>query len=285
MKQLYRKFPYPVLFKDNADYSLGAFEFKLNIVETNDDYKIIIIPLLSEKMIQSKIDTGEFAYLYHIESTYTKYRISKISNEDRLEIPIEIENMGGELQINVSIVATRDVLNYKSPHLNAVYNNYQINYKKGDYVAIDYTKILEIRNDIFGEVNRDSIINVIPDEDTESLYTNMDGPIIEVHLSKDLAEIYNSYAKNSNNKEIIFNAIMVPALADALNELQTIREIEYDERPWVKVLLSKLEQMNLNVSDINQDNKTRSTTIAETIYENPIKRLLLQIKSQEEDVY
>lgn len=273
MKLRYRKFPYPVLFRDSYDYKLGNFSFRLDVKDELDEKSLIVNCFLNEEEIQSRVDKGDFAFLVHIECPYTKYRKSFMQTEADFEILLSHGDLEGDVDINAMVVACDDIQSYSNANLVDVYQEQGITvgFTKGDIIAFDYTQTITVKNNKTDNENQNSPIRVVKDSTLTKMAIDVNAAYIVVRLPDKEYENYNVYGREHAYKDIIFSNIMVPALYAGVDTMLNWEEEQFEGSPWAGLLEDEMEKRNYSL-EVLREERYKIFNFVQDVFDSPINR-------------
>ena len=282
MKLRYRKFPTPVLFEDNDDYVNGSFSFNVGQKFERNTPVLVVDINLNNETLENLINQEKMVFAVSVEAGYTKYRKLIKTTESRVAIPVDIENMLGDLDINVSVVANEEVI-FSSPDFNDVYEGMSFTYTKGQYAAFAYTQVFNIKGNEKSAKEAQSLIRVVKSSGDLMEVDTLGKHNVFVKLPETAFELYNQYATRPEYKEIIFSSVMLPALMQILSDFISMEESELDDFLWAKSLKITLDKLEVDPASMEDGSKSLME-VAQLIFDNPIHRLFHSIESGGEEI-
>lgn len=267
MRLKHRTFPYPVV--GNGDDVDAAFQAPVEVHRRDDSFDVDIQCMMSSRSLGKLIEKKQAAYGLHVECSKTLYRSLtplRVRNE-RAKASICAHDISGSVELNVVIFAKVDIPKYRVADAHPDYGIKRFFVSQGDFLAIaeGHHFDADIRRDMLRSI--DSIMSVrARDDDGSEMYADLNGDKIIVFLSKENFESYKSLKQDTMFPALATQAIVLPVLIDALQQVSTSSS-EYEGLRWCNNLLLRLDDMGLSVD-------TNPVELAQQLLEMPLDRLL-----------
>jgi hypothetical protein len=280
MKIKERIYPYPVIKEPEADYTdyqQAIFNFDVQVVESGvSGYKLIVsindegVPdkLLPERAI-TKVKYG-----VQIESLMNKYRTFISADTPRFEVELDGAHFIGRVEINAYIYATEQIeVSFDSGvDGNAAFYDGLVLFPKGAIIAVSRpTKQIFIKSD---GLNRENPVRIVRDDNVAGVRYEINNSNIEIRLNKENHDIYSRYAKDPMMKQFVTNAIVVPAVARAVDSLVG-GEVDEDS-DWGEFFVNKLAENGIDLSDVGEQVSLEEAT--EILLNKPTDKMFKKLQ-------
>lgn len=286
MKTTHIEYPYPILSPTTNDYKNKYFRAKINHTPNRKRILLDIEFELNSDFLKNLIKQGAAHYLILLECNSTRYRKIFTTTENRIEISIDEFDIGNNLSINILIVASSNIYDFKSDEFESYFKGISFNILCGDTLAKDKVRTMSIDKGYSKPVSSSSIFNIEQCEDDEPLNWDSHNDYILIKLPKKTYEFYTSLALNANTHSLITNTIIVPILTQILTEIRLDSTI-YRDSNWLNVILEQLE--NLNISEDGLSSLNSIANIAYKIFPQSlddsfkfVEDLLSNVEEEEE---
>nr|WP_289036861.1 hypothetical protein [uncultured Allobacillus sp.] len=267
-------YPYPVLHEENDDYTDSSFDVEYIVENVFGELKIKADLKLNNPGIQQLIDSGQATFLVHIECPRTSFRQAIKTDEYQFEINISNSRLSGLVELHSFVIANQKIEDYENIRLNSWYQGMNIQFEKGNFLAIGNAIEVSLNEDNTEMMNLPSIVNIrrgIKQEFMEVEYYQDN--IVIVLPSKE----YDYYATYANHmlKNNILSLIVMPALVQVLNQLKY--GDGFEEYTWYQVLERIFKENNLNIEDVGTDTLP-AIKAAQMILRKPINKSFEEIQ-------
>ena len=280
-----RAWPHPVLSPLVDDIAPTSFDFELQAIADHDRWRITTDATLQDPTVGSLVSGGSAEYLLHLECHRTFYRAVFPSTVPKWEVTVPGPELFGQVEASLLVVAKKDVNGYTHPLQHADYNGHRFNVAIGEPFAVAETQIFEAFNESDPLRQLSSILNIRKDESIAHMQVISEADRIIVVLP---AEEYANYVALRGGKlmaGVLANAVVLPALLQALHYLRRLDEVTLSEfkssHRWSRLVLRKLEEMDLNV--LNGDDGATCLLAAQRLLHGPLRRSLADLHSLLED--
>lgn len=253
MKTTHIEYPYPILSPTTNDYNNKYFRAKINHTPNCERILLDIEFELNSDFLKSLIKQGQAHYLILLECNSTRYRKIFTTTENKIEISIDEFDIGNNLSINILIVASSNIYNFKSDEFKPYFNGISFNILSGDTLAKDKVRTMSIDKAYSKPVSSSSIFNIEQCEDDEPLNWDSHNDYILIKLPKKTYEFYTSLALNANTHSLITNTIIVPILTQILTEISYDSTL-YRDSNWLNVILKQLKDLNISEYELKSLN-------------------------------
>lgn len=272
MQIRHKYYTYPVL-SDNSD----AFEnvnFESDVDYTNEGYyvKFTLNAKINDDTIIELINTGEASYVHHFECPQTCYRTAVITDEECKEFKIHQNQICGTLQICSLIVASKDIIGYKSNNFSTLYRGFTYNIKKGCLLGIGKQIEIDIQKEREDYENTSSIFSILPnkDENVDIIKVETSGKKIQIIVPEKSYNQYWNMRTNQPLQPIMHSMIIIPALIQVIDELKVSKGelYSYEDRRWFKSLRKTCKKFNVELTEESLQN-INSYELAQKIMDSP----------------
>lgn len=262
MENRYRSYPYPVLTAYNDDYINSNFSANVKYSLEGYNIKFEINTELRNPELENLIRIGKAVFVYSVECSYTGYRKCYRSDQTVITFSIKESDLNGQITIFPFVLAATDLINYKNKEFNSDYEGASFNIEEGKYLAVGQPTYVTIKKKDSDILKHSSIFKIIPNEQNiEEMEVELNDQHIIVRMAQNDYYRSSSMYSNSNIKDILNSAIIVPALFDVLSQLvdnkddEASLELNYGAYAWYKSIKEILkEKFNMEISDLNREN-------------------------------
>lgn len=273
-------YPYPILSPLSNDYKMGSLDYESSY--DNDKQKLIVDCKLTNPTIQRYIDNGDMAFGIRVSCNNARFRESLTQFTPHFEMDLTKNQVNGTAILDVFVVAIKEIDDFDKSPLANIYSDFTINYHIGDYVAMAISSKLNFE---FDNRSSKSFIKYVKSDSTKDMQVSVTEDGIEILLSPSNFEKYSLYKSNSIYLKIIFYAITVPALNNALYQIisRGSEDFDIDSCDWLQAML---KQSDITWEQLNEDITSVSTLMTE-ILKNPINSFfdsLDQLGESEEEL-
>lgn len=258
-------FPYPVLSPVTDDYVGSSFSAKWRermVSSTRLDLEVLFD--LKDDGLKKLIKNRRAVYAIHVEGVSSSYRklFSLENGRDRIIISIDPNEIGGAIEMNMVIIACKEISSYQNKNFNSEF--YNSDYKvalldKGDILAFcPYEKL------ILGISNKDkpSVESMMRVSATKGKFmvVDTDSDVIYIRLPERTHKIYKSLSKSSKGQEqLLMMTIVLPALSHVIREVQSGEDFE--GKAWFSALQDKLSELNYSAENFMQEDPMKVAQI------------------------
>ncbi len=275
--------PYPCLnlnISDNID--IPPFDFEVthrNLAKTTFRVKVKTI----NTDIISLIENGAANYCLELDCRKAFYREAFLNNTGVFDITLINNRFNGKLIGTLSVVAVKDISNYKNSAFDDFYNSFTINISAGESLA--YLGFIEMNmQEKSMEVKNiaDDFIVVVKDESIKYSRFDLGGMKIVLKLPTNLYDKYESIQHSIDSEPFLHASFLLNVLTTALQSLG-----EYKDNNWAESLRNRIEiedelrtiaSCGNNEDDIfdedgNLANPSVALDLAQAILNNPYERM------------
>jgi len=267
MRLKQRTFPYPVV--GNGDDVDAAFQAPIEVHRRGESFDVEIQCMMNSRSLEKLIDKKQASHGLHVECSKTLYRSLmplRVRN-GRSKASISAHDISGSVELNVVIYAKSEIPKYRVENAHPDYGRKAFFVSQGDFLAIaeGHHFDADIRRDMLRSI--DSIMSVrARDDDGAEMYADLNGDKIIIFLSKNNFEAYKSLKQDTMFPSLATQAIVLPVLIDAIQQVSASRS-EYEGLRWANNLLLRLDHKNLSL-------ETNPVELAQQLLEMPLDRLL-----------
>lgn len=271
----YREYPYPVLSYFNDDYNDKEFKSNINYEVENGMLKLIIDLELTSETLKHLIENNKAIFVAHIECKNTRYRKKYTTNSNQFKIAISQEEINEDVEVLLMIVSKTNMNNFASEEFNEDFKGIEFTIEKGDILAIDTNKIINIQKDDDGLKKSPSIFSISSlDNNKESLNWEAGSEKILIILSKDNFEKYKSINNNPKFKSVLATLIVLPVITEIICKFEELEE-EFEDSRWFRVLQKQLVKLGINTDAMGSG---QAVAIAQKILPGLLEKSLINIE-------
>ncbi|WP_203641105.1 hypothetical protein [Levilactobacillus andaensis] len=250
-------FPYPVLSSVTDDYIGSSFSTKWREKKvSSDQLNLEVAFTLDDSGLRNLIKNKRAVYAVHVEGISSSYRklFPVEGNKDKIIISIDPSEVGGDIEMNMVIMACKEIGSYQNKNFNPEF--YDSDYKvasldKGDILAFcPYEKLT------LGVSNKDkpSVESMMRVSATKGKFmvVDTDGDVIYIRLPEQTHKLYKLLSKSSKGQEqLLMVTIVLPALSHVISEVQ--RGEDFEDKEWYSALQDKLKKLNYGEESFMQE--------------------------------
>lgn len=247
MKNNGKKFPYPVLSKDNNDILESHLNFEYIPKESQNlilDVKID----LKNKTIESLIKDKKAIFVTHIECAKTKYRTTFKSFNNNFTVNVDNKSLKGKVDISSMIISTEDI-NYINEDWNEDYSGDKYYIGKNKILAYDEDYIIDIERNTDSLENLPSIFSIVPNTVYKAPPMDLDttGNKIKISLNSYNFENYKILYNNQQLEQTLASIFIVPALISVLTDFH--KESDDCTLNWYLTIERRLNELKIPIDE------------------------------------
>ncbi|MGR3303101.1 MAG: hypothetical protein ACUZ8I_11430 [Candidatus Scalindua sp.] len=262
-----RHYPHPVLgIEDDIN---GNAQVKLKVSSDSENIILENSFILENDDLERLITEKKASYSLHLSCTATFYRANFISFKSLGEpIRIRSSDLNGEVEINYFVCAEESISQYKNKDRNDDYGNIEFSIKRGDILAY-LGKGKFYANKTYQETTSvSSFMNINTDgRSKKPFYLDYSSEKVTIYLCQEDYEVYQEI-KLKKFSSILHSSIVLPALMQIIQFMESDEALEYKNKTWHKILSGILEKQNENDPLI----------LSQTILELPLARAFSSMK-------
>lgn len=288
-------FPYPVLSPNTDDVSFTTCSYTPEVVydKVNHKYDIGVSIDIDDPYIIDLIEQGYAVFAMEVKCDGTRLVRRESGSDPNLAMPIEEGNLKGNVEINFTVTAIKHIESYCNPRAHEDFGGQSFTIEPGEVLAYLGTEVLatDIKYSKLGAAS--SFIEVRPLEiDSPYMQFDLESPIIGICLPKEMYKDYQTIWRNPNFPEVFHASVVHNALLFALTQFANYKD---KDLTWVKTIQYYMDNVDALKSAFGEDAKnaeaedrtifedpTVCQKVAQIILDNPTKRLLVNLKKQQE---
>lgn len=279
-----RHFPYPIMASWSDDIQFCAdTDLKPAIDKKENVYILNYSVTLKNATMLEMLRDGRGILILHIECSNALYRKLNVldfpvteSDSIQGEIKISGNEICGNTDATLLLVANQDIPSYSPEGLHADYSGITCSLKKGDFIAVLGTYKIPLLQDYDLLRQISTIIVFNRDEERESGPIKMDfnEDKLVAMLPKKLHESYLALKDSKECTGILTSMLVLPALMEGLDHIKAL----WDKRgsqseKWFHLLCKKLDDMKCDMSI------SSPIEIAQQILDMPYERASKELKN------
>ena len=271
----YREYPYPVLSYFSDDYNDHTFKSEISYEVENGMLNLKIDLELTSETLKELINENKAIFVAHIECKNTRYRKKYTTNTNQFNIAISQEEINDDVEVLLMIVSKANVNDFTSEEFNEDFQGIEFTIEKGDILAIDTNKIINVQKDDDGLKKTPSIFSISAlDNNKESLNWEAGTDKILIILSKDNFEKYKSINNNPKFKSVLASLIVLPVITEIICNFEDLEE-DYEDTRWFRVLEKQLRKAGVNTENMGSG---QAVAIAQKILPGLLEKSLINIE-------
>lgn len=228
-------YPYPVLNDNliNSTFFNKCFQLCFDSEKTKEELKLNNIHFeTNSKYIMDLYDAGLIGVVCIVECSYTVFRkCYPLTNSLGRAIVLKSDDFNGKVEISMFAYAKKDF---------SISSDEFLDDYKGITFQIDKYDVLAVNDGVtvkFDHLDTDdnvvrSIFNIVVDENlkpSDAYYAFYEGKKIIIYLPREQYENYSIVFNSTNFKEVFFNMLLVPVLAEIFSTIKrSLSDEDYD---------------------------------------------------------
>lgn len=268
-------YPYPVLQEGNDDYIQSLFSVDYEVATQFGELKVDVTFNLKNEGIHQLIMSGAAINMVHIECPQTSFRQVYKTIETSLHITIPTNLLRGKVLVHSFIVAQTAIANYKNELLNEWYRGIEINFEKGNFIAIGNAIEMTLYEDNMEFLNLPSIVNIKKSVRGEFMEVDIHSNNIVISLP---SYEYEQYAANANFrlKNTVLSMVIVPCLTEVFSKINESKD-DLEEYTWYQVMEKIFAENNYRLEDVGTD-RLSALKAAQLVLRKPLKTSFEEIE-------
>jgi hypothetical protein len=247
-----RSFPYPVLAPFRDDVSPNAFSISVTIDADADWFYLSTKFAYENASLEAMTGRNEAFHVLHVECKRNYYRrLFPLAGRSG-GIAISTSDLVGRVEVSGYIIASQPVEGYCITGSHPDYGGSTFQVQQGDVLAVAQTVLFDAYADYDPLSQISSILSVKESEAEETGPIQLDttGDRLVVTLAK---QDYGRYVELKGDPmlgPLLANQIVVPALLDAVHEMQSLGEDDFEtemEKRWFRSVARKLEELGVDI--------------------------------------
>lgn len=218
---------------------------------------------LDNDSLSQLIEGGRAEYVMHIYCKGTMFReVRRFSKAIAEAVVLPANNLRDRVEVDFFVCANAHLEGYENTQAHSDYAGYKFPVDKGAILAYGGQGVFYANKTPEELKAISSFMNIDSDDKADGpMYNDYDGDKITVFLSKNDYRRYQEVKKNDEAVDILHSAIVLPALMQAIVEVQD-DDSEFKNRKWYGILKDR-------VTETKEEQPMR---VAQKILENPLNR-------------
>ncbi len=259
-------YPHPVL-GNGDDIAIGAISPSVAYGISDEAIHLSIGQLTSgHSEIDQMVKDGDALWHVRVQCSRTYMRENFATNEGSIEVRLKGENYEGMVDVEVSVVAGKDIANYWPEGIHDDYGDQKFQLSTGEVIRLGPTfrfLVDKVYDPLKAPVS--SLIRITEGEHKDGPFTlTLDDDLIVVRLSK--ADWHEYAGIRDRVPTIVHSAIVLPALAEAIRKIN-----EHIDTLWGGRLKDMLEANNID--------EGAPLAAAQEILASPVTRTLNEVNA------
>lgn len=262
-----RNYPHPVL--GVGDSIEGEFKIHFSVKAGKQTIKLDSVFMLGNEDLNNLISDGIAIFVIQVYCRATMFRkIFTSPSSVAKTITIPSYALRNEVEVDFFVCANEEIMNYSNSKSHSDFDGTYFNIEKGEILAyggkgiFNANKTPEELKSISAFMNIDKY-----NKENGPIYNFYDGPKITIRLSENDYLKYQQIVSNKFVADIVHSTVVLPALMDAVNEVQSGAN-EFGDKRWYNIL----ENM---IYETKEENLLK---IGQKILENPVNRAFTTIQ-------
>jgi|LSQX01.1.fsa_nt_gb hypothetical protein len=273
---------YPILSCGDDDYIDSYYDATLSTSVEFSELKIKIDILLSNDGLHELIKVKKAAYVVHFECSMLGYRQIIISKEDVVEHTIDLNDVGGVVEVSIFIVALQDIAKYYNGKFNWEFGTDGIDIDKGNILAIgpSYNVGIDRAKDALKKLSDTICIKQYVGNSKNESSISLENDVIFIYVNENIKNQY--YIQGRQYLYNIISMIMVPAMSYILTQMKNNKDDLMYYR-WFATIENLLKQNEVDVEQLREDESSGKNSIfalAQKIFKSPLERGIFELHNE-----
>lgn len=277
------EYPHPVLQEDGSDYSENcSFSMVLNEEKQaidGDEIMLSVGYILKCPGLEELVEDGRAVVGMLVHSPQASFRtVALFGDESECTVRINKFDVVSKLEVQCLILAAGELNRFFLQDFNQLFfSGISFNLHKGDVLALTEKITIYLDSSELEAPLRSIFIINRKDAQKEPILADFqdDSGKIAINLNSELFQVYSDietgYAYTT--RRCLTCAIVLPVLAEAIDQIKIAGEEEYADQKWARVVIHKLEQRGVDFSGES------STKMANDLLGNVIGDALNEVKT------
>ncbi|NBB80534.1 MAG: hypothetical protein GVY36_14010 [Verrucomicrobia bacterium] len=243
-----KAFPYPVLRPYSDDFTQSAIQSTCDFICTAEGVTLSVHVALSSDEIREAIsrDQAQFVVLVSCRATY--FRSVTSFSESTVELTINPADIGGEVSVDVYVVATT-TFDFESPEINNEFNSARFTYRAGELLAQAEPGMFYFDRELFKPLT--SVFDLVKNDSLVGADWRiaLDGNHVEISLSAEMKEVIDSARNSKAHKAVLLNSLYYAAVLHVIEKVKSSSE-EFKNRKWWEILTKQIHNNGLDIESL-----------------------------------
>lgn len=288
MELIEKRYPYPVLLPEGDDYPGCKFIVIGQSTITSDNVTLEFNVNLDCQSLRELVEQGKAQIICHVECPQAAYRHAFSIPLGGTSIQIASGHLSGKVSICPFIVASQDIPDYSSSLFDKPYEGMSFHIWTGAVLAegeqlrffVETAREdLEYQPDIFSIQPHECT-----GEDKDLMLIDLSGEKIRIQVPRESFALYRSLRQSGEVNEMLWSALVVPALIEAINEMKRVVESEQnldelDKDMWSRVLSVQIKKLfpAVDKDPVAVYRDIQASKVAQMLIKKPIPRMLRKL--------
>lgn len=240
-------YPYPVLSSFSHCYENSSFDVSVsNEIMSNNSMKIIADYKLENDDLKTLLSENKVCFALHYECSSTGLRNMKSSTDTHIEVILESKSISDKIQICPLLIANDHLCNYTNSDFVSDLRGIQFNnIEKGMVMGVADSFNISITKNKLDFFKTPSVIEFVQnlDRQEKDLILEMNKPKLVIIIPYDVFPFIKNNERNAEIQPLINSSVIVPALVNVLNKIDSIEDREsFESRRWYQALRKALKE-------------------------------------------
>ena len=270
-----RSYPHPVLAPFKDDVTPNNFAFVVVESHDADNYYLDINFDYENSTLTSLIEGGNAIHSVHLECKRNFYREIFSFSKKTERITIRASELVGRVEVSGFIKAQNSIADYQIQGSHPDYGSATFHISPGDVLAVSTSQVFDAYVDYDPLRRISSILNILRSEDLEEGPMKLDTTVdlIIATLSQKDYDRYTDLKADPKLGPLLANQVVVPALLEAVHEIQGTSEDEFEvemTKRWFRSVYKKLDDSGIKI----RNSETSAIEAVQAILRLPLRRSL-----------
>lgn len=276
-------FPYPVLRDRQDDYVKTHFKASVKSVVAEKELKLNVAMECTNADVLNLLTNRQARYALHVECKMTYYRQLHYSDSPCFVVSLPNHLIDLQLEICPLIVASANIVGYKSDDLDEAYEGEEISFKNGDFIAVgnQFTVPIARKTDELKQLSSPFCLLVYP-EGEEQKYTRLEysqeNQVI-IFVPKEVHPIIANVQGGRDKMDELHAALFFPALMQTIEFMRSEASAGCEDKRWyISINQRALEKGIGDIKETSED----AYVIAQKLFDYPLTRWLKKLPTNDE---
>jgi hypothetical protein len=270
-----RSYPHPVLAPFRDDVNPNKFDFAVVESHDADNYYLDVSFDYDNPTLAGLIEAGKATHSVHLECKRNFYREIFSFTKKTERISIRACEIVGRVEVSGFAKAQEPIAAYQIQGSHSDYGAAAFQIRAGDVLAVAVSQVFDAYVDYDPLRRISSILTILRSEEMEEgpmkLDTNED--LIVATLSQKDYDRYTDLKADPKLGPLLANQVVVPALIEAVHEIQRTSEDEFEvemSKRWFRSVYKKLDDSDIKI----RNTETSAVEAVQAILKLPLRRSL-----------
>jgi len=242
------RFPHPVLSQDTGDYSSGAFEVDVSVIEKLRASQVTIeySVMLTEPSLLAAVSDGRAGVGLFVTCPDTYFNDLIALALEPNQFSFEPGSLMGRVAMRPMVWARTNLEDFSLSNCHPEFGTGAMHVKSGSVLALDDVLTINIGREKLAQVETIFSIVEAVKLDPDSFALQLDSEKIQILVASNIYQKVNTLRKMTVGGPVVFNSIYLPAVMEVLSNLKDGAGGN-EGRRWHRVFTAKCEHLGIKL--------------------------------------